>query len=624
VVDVPTIDDVGYGARAAAGSARTPEEMLATIRQSFPDAELSTTGTAVFTSPRTHRPMYFNAPGPDRGDLAAGARMVAEGVGGVAGGMMGAAGGPVGSVAGAAAGTAVAGQAVDYIRRALGLPQSYDPGDVGRNVVGDVVGGAAGEAGGQVLGRAVKAGAGAIVRPPELGKPGTDAAATVAHAENAGVPVTAAMVTRGLPSSAEQRASQVLPLSTSQRLTNELYDKAGNKIDQLRIEPPAGTPAPQNAAQAGEQAGGALKRAAADAYKKFETDRQALDDGFFRLMPRDARLDLPNVGAYAQGVQAKIAKAPKGTQAVALKPVADQIDQIVEDLKAGNGTMSLEDVRQLRTRLGAQLQSKATTELPSDVQQQMGDLRAALNEDLRGAAAQASPEARAALAKHDEFVTDFRHRERVDGETPAKALEAFTKADSNEAAWRAFSAGSVERLKRLSAAMTDDQRRVVARATFEHMATTGAGNTKSPATWATAWLKSPPELRKEMFGPYVDIGKLDSLAQVLRRHVEGVTWGNPSRSGYEIGRADLGASLAKLAGGLFGTGGPGTLAFGLTPTAIVEGAAIGGGYLALMPLTAAGRGRCASWFSSMRAPRRAKRFSMPWRTVQAKRSGKRP
>src|SRR4051812_21551187 len=268
--DAPTTMDLGYLATRARVGLSRPEDTLATIRQTYPDAEASDRGTATFTDPTTHRKTYFNKPGPDVGDLAAGGRIATTMVGNVLGGMAGAAlGAPTGpggmfagGVAGAGAGGTVAGAALDYIRKTLGEPQTFGAGQY----VEDFATGAAGEAAGQGLAQGLKYGAKALVRP------GADA--TVQAAKDAGVPLTAAMVTRALPSSAEQRAAQVLPLSKSQRVTNELYDTAGKKIDALRVEPPPGVAPPANAAEAAERAGGALQDTAGRADQAFKNDPQ--------------------------------------------------------------------------------------------------------------------------------------------------------------------------------------------------------------------------------------------------------------------------------------------------------------------------------------------------------------
>jgi hypothetical protein len=214
--DAPSTTDLGYlAARARVGLSR-PEDTLATIRQTYPDAEASDQGTAVFTDPTTHRKTYFNKPGPDLGDLAAGGRiattMAGNVLGGAAGAILGTPAGPggmfAGGMAGAGAGGTVAGAALDYIRKTLGEPQTFGAGQY----VEDFATGAAGEMAGQGVAQGVRYGARALVRP------GADA--TVRAANEAGVPLTAAMVTRGIPSSTEQRAAQVLPLSKSQRVTN--------------------------------------------------------------------------------------------------------------------------------------------------------------------------------------------------------------------------------------------------------------------------------------------------------------------------------------------------------------------------------------------------------------------
>jgi hypothetical protein len=561
--DTPSTTDPAYlASRARVGLSR-PEDTLATIRQAYPDAEASDQGTAVFTDPTTHRKTYFNKPGPDLGDLAAGGRTLTTMAGNVLGGMAGAAlgtpAGPggmfAGGMAGAGAGGVAAGAALDYIRKTLGAPQTFGAGQY----VEDFATGAAGELAGQGLAQGVKYGAKALVRP------GADA--TVQAAKEAGVPLTAAMVTRGIPSSTEQRAAQVLPLSKSQRVTNQLYETAGKKIDALRIEPPPGVAPPANAADAAERAGEALKDAADRAYQTFKTDRQALDNDFYAAMPRGVRIRTPNVQNYEQQLRAELARRPG--DAKAMQPVLDEIGRIKANAAAHGGALPPDVMRTTRTNLFQETQTPEATARPDYVKQEMRLLYDALNDDLRGAANQVSPPAAAKLAEQDKLVRDFRGK--VQGrEAESGTIDAILKKPSNEAAFSAFTSGGVERLHRLAAAMSTDEHRLVARAAFERL-----GADKGPATWASKWLETPPAMRREMFGRYVDVDEMDALAQVLRRHVEGVTWGNPSKSGYEIGRADLGKSVMRLAAGLFApvTGAP---AVGFHP--MLEAAGLVGGY----------------------------------------------
>ncbi len=91
--------------RAAAGFAETPQDKLAVIRKTFPDAmqEPGQTDNFVFTNPQTGKLTRYNPKGFDRNDLLSIGPEIGEIIGSTAGGVVGAGAGlpagPVGSVA---------------------------------------------------------------------------------------------------------------------------------------------------------------------------------------------------------------------------------------------------------------------------------------------------------------------------------------------------------------------------------------------------------------------------------------------------------------------------------------------------------------------------------------------
>jgi hypothetical protein len=553
--DPSTREEVPLSMRLAVGSAR-PDDQLATVRQHFPDAQPSEKGSFTFTSPRTGRPTYFNPPGLDLGDLAAGGRMAAEAVGGTVGGTLGAiAGAPAGpgglmagGLAGAGLGNLAAGTLVDAARSYFGSPQSQDYEHVAKNAVSDIAQGAVGELGGQALAQGLRLGARALVRP--------GAEETVRQAAQAGVPVTARMTMRGPLANLETTAAQVLPYSQAQRTANRLHDTAQRSIGGL--EPPVPNP-PATVAEAAGQAGASLKAGANRAYDSWRGSRLALDNQFYGAMAGAPPVQLPSVQAAAARVAADVQRSP-GVLGEALRPVQGWLDRINADLAQHGGALPIDTLRQLRTQLGGELETSATTDLSGPVQTRLRDIYAAINTDMRAAAAAHSPQAASLLGRHDAMVRAFRGED-IGREGVADALDSVLKAGSDEQAWNAFNApsGGALRMQRLVGALSPAEHDVVARAVFERMTTTPAGNEVTPTAWATKWLATPAATKQALFGGRrgTDIGRMDALAQVLRRQAEGVEGTNTSRTAYELQRQNMLGNLAKLAGGLAGGGGAG-------------------------------------------------------------------
>jgi hypothetical protein len=402
----------------------------------------------------------------------------------------------------------------------------------------------AGEAGGRLLGHAVRLGARGLVRP--------GAQATLDAADKAGLPPTASMTMRGPVAALETTAAQVLPYSRPQRTLNTLYDKADEAIAGLKPDVP--TP-PTGAAEAAAQGGATLKTAADRAYTTWKANRLKLDNDFYAAVPPGVRFKLPSVGRAAADVQAEIAQSP-GVQGEALKPVQGWLERIQQDLAANGGALPAPALRQLRTQLGAELETGATTELAGPVQARLKGIYRAINDDLKAATAAVAPRARAALDRHDDVVKAFRGED-LGRESVAKALDSVLAKGADEQAWTAFTTGGAERLQRLIGTLTPDEHKVVARVAAERMTRTPRGNEATPTQWATEWLKTPPANRQALFGKVADVDKLDALAHVLREQQRNVPFVNTSRTAYELQRAGVLGNMVRAGLELAGSGAAG-------------------------------------------------------------------
>ena len=531
-----------YSMRLKAGTAPTFEDQLATIRQEFPDATPTADGNVIYTDKAGRRVLY-NKPGLDLGDIPSVTREAAEAVGGTAGAMAGAVGGVPGSLLGAGMGTAAAGKGVDLLRSAFGLPQSYSAA----RTAGDIAAGAAGEAGGQLL-----AAGGRALANRTMIRPG--AQETLAAAQRAGVNPTASMVGRNNYALGEHTGAAVLPGSRPQRAYGQLYGEATRQLEAARPRP--ATVNPTNLAEAEVAAGGALKSSADTAYRAFRAARQRLDDAFYAAMPSGVRIRLPTVQARAQAFQQEIARAP-GSAPARLGPALEVVDRINADLAANRGALPPDLLRRARRDLGELLEVRATTELPASSQAALRDLYGALNTDLRAGAAAVSPRAERALARQDRLVRAFRGED-LGRESTAGSLDKILKANSDEQAWTAFQSktGGLDRLRTLVRRMSPEELRIVSRANWERLTTSGQGNPTGPIEWATKWRAMPQESKRLLFGSQMDISQLDDLAQVLRAQAEGAHGKNWSGTAYELERMKLLQSVwdgLKKAAGVGGT-----------------------------------------------------------------------
>jgi hypothetical protein len=517
--------------RLGVETARTPEDALATVRQRFPDAEMTEDGNFTFTDPATGKKTLLNKKGLDWGDVTMAARPLAEMAGAIPAGAAGfAAGGPVGAVAAAGAGGAAGGAALDAARAGLGLPQTWS----GENVARDVTLNAAGEG----ASRAVMAGGRALAR----GVTRADAPATIAAAERAGVEPTATMVGGHVLSAPEQIATYTMPGSRPQRALDRLQQRTTEILDQARPQTPMN---PQTVPDAVAQAGAAVKKAAGDQYNIYKQARLTADNQFFNQMPANVKFRLPRVRQYAAQLRAEAARRPGDADIYA--PVLREVERLEANMAANGGALPADLVRQARTLLGEQLDTEATTQLTGTAQRELSNLYHALGADLKNTAKVTAPAAGRALERHDRLVKAFRGSN-LGVESAADSLNAVLKSKSDEAAWQALnsSTGGTRRLGRLVSRMPPDQRAIVARATWDRMMTTAAGNPVSPMTWATKWQQLPPASRQLMFGNITDVGQLDALATVMRAQAGGM--GTMNRSFTEYTR-ELSQLLKSVIGG---------------------------------------------------------------------------
>lgn len=533
--DAPEIAGAPFDVRLSVGTARE-RDRLPTLQQRYPDAKPHGDGNFVYTDPATGRRTLYNPPGLDIGDLPSvtreGAEMLGGGVGAVAGAPMG----PGGMIAGGGLGTAAADQIVDLGRRVAGLPQSGGPGAQFADASKDMLSGAAGEASGQAMQVVPRAIAGALTRRgvPAAGQPSTREVADAA--DRLGVRPTVGMLASAPVAATEHMAANVLPASRAAReqgrFGREIVETADRAI-------PGQSMTPGEGAQA---AGRALKEGAERTYGRFQQLRQRVDDQVYQAFPAGTTLPLGRTANVFTDLQARIAQAPE-TFGPQLQPVLQRMQAVMRDGARYGGRLPVQTFRNVRTLIGQELETRATTEMPAEAQRWLRQTYRALTDDLRSGAQSASPRAAYLLDRHDRLVRAFRGDADAPGvDTMADSMDKIIKSGSDEAAYSALMNGGQVRMRNALRNLDDTQRGVVARATWDRMLTTPQGNFNLNRMLGQ-WQKMDPAARQELFGRVADMGAIDDLMTVLGGMREGDRSRNFSNTGYTLIQAALGERL---------------------------------------------------------------------------------
>lgn len=141
-------EGAGFGARTTAAASRGPGAQLAAVQNVYGPGNVSPFGGDNFIVPGDTGPTLFNPPGFDVGDLSAGVRPVAEGLGALTGGAAGILGGIPGIMLGAGLGGETAGTLYDYGMRAFGGAE--DTRSAGERLVDTAMGAAFNTMGGAI------------------------------------------------------------------------------------------------------------------------------------------------------------------------------------------------------------------------------------------------------------------------------------------------------------------------------------------------------------------------------------------------------------------------------------------------------------------------------------------
>jgi hypothetical protein len=525
------------GVRAAVGAAQTPEDRLATLRRTYPDAQPYQSDNFAFTHPSTGRRTIYNPPGLDWGDAASIGPEIGEMAGGAVGGALAAPAAVAGAVptgglsllavpAGVGLGAAAGRQIVTGTAVASG--QTVDTRGPGRQML---------DAGTTALGNAAAVPAGNALAGLARGAMGPVSRAFGARTgqaalddfANAGVTPSAGAVTgnRGvqmIEQGLEKTPGGVEPIrSLAERQASELGD-AAERTARMYGQP--GDPA---------AAGAGLRAGATAATERFAGRQEQLYDAAFNLIGRDTPTALPSVERLGQTIAANLAQAPESRRAV-LQPVLQRIEALATD---GQNGLPFEALRSVRTDLGRLINGppNAATAPSSDTMVYLRQLYGALTEDMGAAARAAGPDAAQALNLADRYTRFGRN---VSMPALERILDSGTDLQAYRLVFPASGKPDAQTLLRLRRNLQPEEWNTLAATVLDRMGTArpgvqGAeGDTFSVATFLTNWNKlreSGDAAAHVLFGGGPNAAlrpELDRLARVAERLKDVQSMANPS------------------------------------------------------------------------------------------------
>lgn len=526
--------------RAAVGSAQTPQDRLATIRQFYPDAQPFGSDNFLFRNPRTGQPMLYNPPGFQWvGDTVSALPEVGEALGGFVGGAL-------------AVPPAVATAAPTGGMSALAVPAGVGLGAAaGREIAtlaGSLIGGAVDTRG--PARRALDAGStaalnAAAVPVAALAERGVRAAlgpvgrivggrgqATADDFARAGVRASAGDVTGNPGTQSIQASVAAAPTGTRRMATfaEGQTDDLGRAVTQAAES--IGVPTtPQNA-------GAALREGAGAAVERFTSRQGQLYDDAFRLIGANSRVDFPAVRALRDRIAAEIEAAPRSA-GPRLQPVLARIDNLLAD--AGPDGLAFGAMRRERTALGQTIGApsvSASAPSPERVAY-LRQLYGALTEDMTTHARATGGDAARALSLADRYT---RFNRTVNLPILERIQRQATDQQVFDLAFPRSGRPDVGTLGRIVRNMTREERSTLAATILDRMGTPTPGAQAaedfSAATFLTNWNRlnqNGPAARRLLFGPEdAELGRsLDRLVRVasaIRDTSRYTNWSNTGRT----------------------------------------------------------------------------------------------
>lgn len=317
-------------------------------------------------------------------------------------------------------------------------------------------------------------------------------------------------------SKAESQADELaanLEAKASQLVADSSAEQAGRKIQQGISGP-----------------GGFIER--------FRTTQKELYADVDALIPPQAAVSI----SHTRQVLADLTVPTPGAIETTRRLINPKIAAIAEgmDIDAANGTIPYQAMRDLRTRIGAELDNPS---LASDVPTaQWKRLYGALSQDLDEAASQAGPQAQAAASRANTFTRA--------GHARIEAIESVINRNGGpEAVFRAATSGTKEgatTLRSVMQSLDKDGQKMVTATVLRRLGIAKAGvqgelgDRFSTESFLTNWNLLSPEAKRTLFDRYgpsfrSDMDKIAAVAANLRSGSK--VFVNPSGTSQAVAQA---------------------------------------------------------------------------------------
>ncbi len=602
--------------RAKVGAAVRPEDRLATLQQTYPDAKPYGDDNFVFADPKTGRPTLYNeqntrvfgVPMPTLGDIASVGPEIAETIGGIAGGAAGVMAAPVtggASIAtvpaatglGAAAGRELYGLLSGPLlgtQDTRGLPERLS--DTAMTTGVNAVAGPAAD----LLMKGIRTATGPVTR--YIGGALRDANVGAAF-ERLGIPGMAGAATgnKAIQTIEAGLANTPGGAGVMQGAADRTVSATGDVAADMARRFANGGPV-----LSVEGAGRAIKDATKNAGERFKVTRQQLDDDAVALIGADRPTAMTQTQALVADLQARLARAPNSQPE--LQRAITEAQSLLTDAAANGDALPFDVVRKIRTRIGSELERPDLSGYRPGEDQHMARLYGALKDDLYGAARAAGPDAEKKMQLHDRYVRFMRNdaNGRVPPlETLQKIVDQKTDAQALTYALQGAKDGS-QRLAQLRASFKPEEWDTVSATVFDRLGRAVPSQQSasmlgeeagdfSVNTFLTNWNKLQQNgSAKVLFGGtrYRDLQQpMNDLVKVVGSLKDAQKMANPSGTARSVGVQTLitalgGATGAAVGGDTESAGG----------TALGAAAALtGGGYGAAKLLTSP---RFVRWLST--------------------------
>lgn len=589
----PAIYDNNTGAppdvRMGVGSLKNPEDRLAQIRKTNPEAIPEGADNFLFVNPATGAPTRYNPPGFDRGDIysvapemgEAGGAVVGAGVGALltAGAGLGTGGPgaiPVATTIPLAMGTgALLGRnATEYaIHQMTGAVDTRPLVDKLTDQATTFTLNAAAPGAGRMIEGAAKTALGPVVRTI-AGKPHA-AEQAMRDATRLGIDaIPAGVATGARGTQLAEKGLGALPGGIGP-MTRQA-EAASTQIMAARDKIAAG----MGKARDVESAGRYLKDAALSAAERIKGRGSVLYDDAYAVIPKDAPIDTAPLLSLRADIASDVARSG-GARSKVLQPALDQIDGLLNGVQGG---MTFDGLRATRTDIGRALKDPGmVTGYGNATNAAMGRVYGALTEAMNSTVeAAGGPEAKSLLGR-----ADWYHRAASNTRLPIleKIAEAGTDAKALDIALSGAKDGG-KQLWQLRRSLPETDWGDLSATVFQRLGEPVAGqkealalgegaNQFSISSFVTNWNKLSDSAKSALFGgkQFEELRPaVDAFARTMGRFKDAAKLTNTSNTAQVAGMAGaISVSGTQLVSGQVGNAGLTILGTTIAPNLVARG-----------------------------------------------------